>query len=464
MGSKFLALPLEIQLEILNLLSLYDLLNVRRTSRSFRQLTMDHEAYIVNHYIRTRIPHEMINLYPPPTKTPPTLRYLFDLAQKERTSNELARYLAEQVMKEMMGPTCPRRRNMSKEHSERLRKLQRGMAPLMLALFHFFETYTARKIEKLGGGGTCEGASASTRGESVSTGANRLSSEGNLKLQSEILSQHDDTLLLRVHQMYHLLLHLFFRRMTPPPLPILRTYLRSWSSARPPNESFAKILVVGGIGEVLRIYRMKGYTRRRRELEKSVKSMDDERWRRKRLLQRFCGNVGMGEEAVTEVEAGRDDRSCVSKLGLGFGAGMGDLGARYSCNWLLGSSLTFRASTDNPHIPRTMVDIDELTNLWTPAAEELLLSRGIIRTLNDVGCCGDFVSHLLADEDEDDDEDDDYADDSDEYQETGFTSLDGGTLMGDGEGYWDEDGEYHIGGDISDYTDYEESGWSGGVN
>jgi hypothetical protein len=354
LGQCFFNLPVEIQLQILNLMSLSDLLNIRKTNRQFRHLTIANESYLVNTYIRTNVPTFIVRLFPPIKKTP-TLRYVAELATKQRVACNLSYHLAEQVTKEMIGRR--RRKNMDTELKARtIRRLRRGMAPLVFMLLHFFESYTAAKLQRFGRVAPHPLCS--------------LSADEGLKLQSDILAHYPDSMLLLIHQMYNLLLHMLFRRFSPPPRPILG-HLGRWNSHRPNNAAFAKVLVYGGIKEVARLYRIQGYGRRRRTLDKYVQNIDSER------ASRFRLNCKPSDPTTAKL---------------------------------------------------AHMDVDNLTNLWTPAAEEQLLARGIVEDLDEVKCYGRFVSTLLAtadevedqsddedEEDSDDDDDDDTDSEDDEY-------------------------------------------------
>jgi hypothetical protein len=380
------------------LISLYDLLNLRHSSRSFRQLTIDHESYLVSAYIRTSVPLYVLRLFPPPKKIP-TLHYVVELTAKQKISTSLAYHLAEQIWKEMIGRR--QRRSMEREIKERMvKRLRRGMAALVLTLMHFFETYTMRKLQRLG----------NSSQDSISI----LSAEKNMVIQSDIMSQYPDSMLLSLHQMFHLLLHLFFRRMTPSSLPIVRA-LRRWTPLCPPGDSFAKVFVFGGIKQVWRLYRMKGYGKRRRALNKYVKTVDVERVQ--------C----LGRLSATDISSGTAVKGSTST------GKVTNLGNKSSIKKL------------------APLDVDDLLNLWTPAAEERLLSRDIVQDLDEVGCCGRFVALLLMgpedEEDEDEEDDEDYEEEDEDYQDSTATY---GIMTGDYDGsHW---GELADGTD--EYPDY----------
>lgn len=374
LGDRFFSLPVELQLNIVNMLFFFDLLHLRQTSKKFRELTMQHESHIVRHHIDMCVPKHITKLYPPPANNTPTLSYLTDLAYKQRVSTQLAQVLANQIVKEMMGSR--QQRAMTKDANQYvIRHLQLGTSPLIFALFHFLETYRERKLEHL-----LEGdLNYST--ERPSTILNSISHERNMALQSEILKHYPDDLLLQYHQMYHLLLHMLIRRLSPSRMPFgLRTISR-WSSQRPSNEAFAKVLVLGGIREVWEIYKIKGYSNRRKALDKYLKKLDSDKMQHSTTINSHTESSSAAEANIS-VPRGLPGR---------------------------GPSLEIPSKV-------ARLEVDELMDVWTPAAEERLLSRAIVTSLDEVGCCGHFVSQLLgntADTDnEEDGEDSEDEDDS----------------------------------------------------
>ncbi|PWW71748.1 hypothetical protein C7212DRAFT_360418 [Tuber magnatum] len=378
LGDLFFGLPVELQLEVVNKLFFFDLLSLRRTSQKFRELTMQNESHIVRHHIGQWVPLHITKLYPPPTDAPPTLGYLTDLAYKQRVSTHLALSLARQIVKEMMGGRQARR--MSKEATVYvLNQLRLGMAPLIFALFHFFETYRTRRLERLWG---------NDDQDSSVVGLDPLSLADKMRLQGDIIAQYPDSLLLQVHQMYHLLLHLFMRRMSSPSLSVPRT-LGCWTRQRPPNQAFAKVLILGGIKEVWHIYRIKGYCRRRKALDKYLRKLDTERTRPPKRKSGFKARA----------TASQQNKGSSIPLNL---------------------DITALSRPDYNHPPPPPIsklaklDVDDLTQLWTPAAEHRLIFGGIVGSLEEVRCCGQFVSQLLGGVTESDDEEDDAdGDDSD---------------------------------------------------
>ena len=332
----------------------------------------------------------------PPEKESPTLQYVTELAARQRIASDLAKNLAEQVLKEMMGRR--HRRNMDRDTRESmLRRLQRGMAPLVLSLLQFFENYVVARLQRVG----------TNPSHDYQLSALGLLSRENMLIQSDIIAQYPENMLLPIHQMYHLLLHLFFRRFTPPSLPVVGTLGRK--SQPPSSDAFAKVFVYGGIKELYRLYCMKGYGRRRRALDKYVDTFDEERGKWKARIRQFGANIA---SMSSSPQPQQQQQPVTVQATVATAARIQPSSGTASNSSITGGE-TKRSVTE-----LAQVHVDELSNLWTPAAEQRLLSKKIIRDLEDVVCCGQFVSLLLTTpEDEDEEEDEDDEDDEDEDEE-----------------------------------------------
>ncbi|KAF8423866.1 hypothetical protein EV426DRAFT_563101 [Tirmania nivea] len=329
LSSLFFALPTELQLEVINNLSLNDITRLRQTSQAFLHLIQDNEAHIVKQYIKRWMPKYISILFPTPTTEPATLKFLQDVTYRREVSDQLAEFLARRIVKEMGHGVRMRRQSINPKLIEYVvERLESGFSPLILTVFHFLETYHVRKVQEISGTGPFDASTLESK---------------EFQIQSDIMSQYPDWLLLRVHQMYHLLLHLFTRRLTKQPFSFFRQIAR-WNhiqpgGIRPADETFAKVLLQGGIPEVLRIYKIKGKGQRRKALDKYVKMLDTQ----------------------DQSEPPMKHHGEIIKAGI-------------------------------------PINIDQLSQIWVPAAEKQILSRGIVQRLESIKCCGEFVAELLEDE------------------------------------------------------------------
>ncbi|RPB25538.1 hypothetical protein L211DRAFT_87214 [Terfezia boudieri ATCC MYA-4762] len=329
LSSLFFALPTELQLEVINNLPLNDITSLQQTSQAFSHLVQNNEAHIVKQYIKRWMPKYISILFPIPTTDPATLKFLQDVTYRREVSNQLAELLARRIVKEMGQGVRMRRRSINPKVIEYVvERLESGFSPLILALFHFLETYHARKAQEISGTGPFDAGTLEDR---------------EFQIQSDIMSHYPDWLLLKVHQMYHLLLHLFTRRLTKQPFAFFRQIAR-WNHAqpggiRPEDETFAKVILQGGIPEVLRIYKIKGQGQRRKALDKYIKMLDTQ----------------------GQLEPPMKHHGGIIKAGVS-------------------------------------INIDQLSRIWVPAAEKLILSRGIVQNLESIKCCGEFVAELLGEE------------------------------------------------------------------
>lgn len=329
LSSLFFALPTELQLEVIINLPINDITHLLQTSQAFSRLVNGNEAHIVRQYIKRWMPKSISILFPIPTTEPATLRFLRGVAYRREVSDELAELLARRIVKEMGQGVRMRKKSINpKVIGYVIEQLKIGFSPLILAVFHFLETYHARKAQELSGTGPFDASALRDR---------------EFQIQSDIMLQYPDGLLLKVHQLYHLLLHLFTRRLTKQPFVFFRQIGR-WNhippgAGRPADEAFAKVLLLGGIPEVLRIYKVKGQGQRRKALDKYVRMLDTQ------------------DQSQPQMEY----HGGIIKAGVS-------------------------------------INIDQLSQIWVPAAEKQILSRGIVQNLESIRCCGEFVAELLGGE------------------------------------------------------------------
>ena len=89
------------------------------------------------------------------------------------------------------------------------------------------------------------------------------------------MSQYSSHDLLMAHAMYCLLVDTFERRLRPPSYAgRLERALRGWTRSRPSDESLSRVMLLGGIEVVERIWRIKNYDERVRTLNNWVKRLD----------------------------------------------------------------------------------------------------------------------------------------------------------------------------------------------
>ncbi|KAI5806319.1 hypothetical protein EDC01DRAFT_639571 [Geopyxis carbonaria] len=362
LGDRFFSLPLEIQVQVINHMALYDILRLRMASRQFRQLIQENESYIVTRYIKAAIPPFMIALFPLPTDNGKLqISYLTDLARRQRVSTELATALAKDTIVQL---------GMCREHSSPTDKrimvayLRRSMSSLVFVLYHFFETYRRKKLEFQASGETWTPTT-------------------NLHLQLETMARYPDSMMVQIHQMYELLMHLFFRRMSMDGLYFGR--IRVLEGIRPESKHFVGALVLGGLDKVWELYRIKGFKKRRKALKKWIRSLQ-------------LSTVQAPEDA-----AGTEPHELAEKKwGKRRDKGKGPKALK----------------TSSPLANLLETTMDDLPDLWVPAAESRLLGRGIVSDLDEVSCIGRFISALLlATLPEDYGDNDEYADDSDDEED-----------------------------------------------
>ncbi|KAI9771498.1 MAG: hypothetical protein M1840_002118 [Geoglossum simile] len=379
-GSLFFALPTELRIYILRELHYIDILSLRLASRSFHQLIEANEAQIVRHHIEYHVPRHILELYPPPQEL--NLKFLTSLAQRQWLSCNMAQHLAEYISKQVQGQSLAGSEHFRLQHL----RMRRRLVPLIFTLFHFFERYRYKLLAETY---TDNKVSDSAIGQ-------------HSPIQQDIMKAYNPALLLRVSQTYHLLLYLLYQRLAPN---------KAFSFARTrPNEALdrsfedgmVKLLIVGGINQVERIWSIKNRSRRRKETEKWVTG-----------LQSRVDSRRQGSSAKPRIDHGR---------------AIDGEESRDSADTFGHEHMPSAFELLTPHLPdfaisRLIPVLPPLRAVWVSPARDLILAKGL--DIAGVGVWELFIDELISGDDsedeyehlEDDDSGDEDPDDSEDESE-----------------------------------------------
>ncbi|KAI9779617.1 MAG: hypothetical protein M1839_007282 [Geoglossum umbratile] len=361
-GSLFFALPAELRICILRELYYVDILSLRLASRSFYQLIEVNEAQIVRHHIEHHVPRHILELYPPPPDL--NLRFLTSLAQRQWLSNNMAQHLAEYISKHII----PSRNHPGIEHS----RMRRRLVPLIFTLFHFFERYRFRLLAEA----------------YVENPISYAAVDEPVLIQQEIMEAYNPALLLRVSQTYHLLLYLLYQRLAPKTLSLARA--RSGRVLdRSSEDGIAKLLIVGGINQVERIWSIKNHSWRRKEMKKWIAG-----------LQSQGDNRRQGNSTKPQA----DQHSTLGR------EGSRDSAKAFGHDYM---PPTFELPTphlSNSAIARLIQVLPPLRAVWVSSARDLILAKGLDAA--DVGVWELFIDELASGDDSEGDSGDEDPDDS----------------------------------------------------
>jgi len=297
--------------------------------------------------------------------------------------------IAAQATKEIfLRTTEAQRREFEPQHT----RMRQRLMPLVFTLFHFFETYRDLHVQQLAVEGTTLGRWPYTLNP----------------IESRVMDMYDDQTLLKVHQVFPLVLSSFSRRLRPPSYAgriekTLKGYLRD----RPPDEVFATILAVGGLRQAQRFWETKGYNARRAAVDTwynfIARDPVEPPQKAKRSLISHLGRKkhSLANGSTTEV-AVHDATSCQEWFCV-----------KPSCSTAqrqqilviptppLLSSLTAgppMRPLSLEQLRLLLPDLQPLTNIWLQTAEALILERRIVERTQDIKRNTQVLLELIKDD------------------------------------------------------------------
>lgn len=337
-----------------------DILSLRRTSKYFNQLITTHEATIVRNQLKSKIPPHIVKLYPPSGPHQWTLHFLGGLAHRQMVCTQLAGLIADHIARELFRLKSARCR---KKFAPQQRRIQKKMTPLLFTLFHHFETFREAYVRHL---------------------VNHDMPMRPTDWEQETLKVYSSQDLLRAYMMYSFLCHSFGRRLRPPSYAgRLEQLLRGWTRDQPSDDSLAKLIVVGGLREVVRIWSIKNYNERLKKLESWVMGL-------------YSRKNGMTAEAAEAARVAYFSGSTRSRSLLTI------------FEWYHeGKHLTIppRNEMPMPFLRRVELDyllchLPSLWQIWYPAAEHELIERRVVRIAEEIPDARLFINELMRTDDQ----------------------------------------------------------------
>jgi hypothetical protein len=371
----FLTLPNELQAQIIAPLPIHSILQLRLVSKSFHTLVTLNEAPIARYHIAHCLPDYALRLYPLPDPAFTNLHYLCSIVHRLNVAEKLAIRIAAQATKEIfLRNTEVLLREFEPQHS----RMRQRLTPLVFALFHFFETYRDLHVRHLQSGGVPLNRQAYTLNP----------------IEREVMAMYDDQTLLKLHQVFPLIISSFSRRLRPPSYAgSIERSIKGYLKGRPADEVYATIISVGGLRQAQRFWETKGYNSRRQAVDiwyglvtrspvepppKSKMSLITNLGRKK--------TAPVAEAATSESSANHDANTCNEWYCV-----------KPSCQ-----AARKRHSTDNlvfhsslsagpPMAPLSrdqlrviLPDLQHLSNIWMQTAEALILERKIVDRPQDI--------------------------------------------------------------------------------
>lgn len=369
----FLALPNELQVQILSSLLLTDLLSLRRTSRSWHTLVTLNESPLVRYHLEHHIPAYALRLYPITDSHDMTFHFLCSIWHRLHVAAKLAFLMCEWITKDIFLRQSEAQRLAFALQRERMR---RRLIPLLFTIFHSLEMYRTLHLKHIA--------------ESGGHGLRRTPYTVN-PIEKEILDMYDDQTLLRVHEVFPLVISSFCRRLRPPTyVGRVERSLRGYLRERPSDDIYSAILCVGGLRQVERLWEIKGYNSRRAAVDTWYHGLTKEPAAEASTRLRLgLKSFGRKKPACSD---GNGVRSSLAEGGSRVKGPPGSMDAALAedsvdSSWIFSTSL----AADRPmgqlgkeHAHSILSDILVLQQIWLTTAEAMILDRGILQRTQDI--------------------------------------------------------------------------------
>ncbi|KAI1807341.1 hypothetical protein F4811DRAFT_12519 [Daldinia bambusicola] len=368
----FLALPNELKIQIIASLPLSDVLSLRLASRSWHAMITVNEFPIARYHLEHHVPVYAKRLYPAPDPTAIRLHYLCGIWHRLHVAAKLSYLICERVTKEIFLRTTVAQRIEFEPQYERMR---RRLIPLLFTVFHFFETYRTLHVEYI-----------QEHGHGLSKVPYTLN-----PIELKIMSMYDDQTLLRVHQVFPLVVSSFCRRLRPPSyVGRLERSLRGYLKDRPPDEVYVTAMCVGGLRQVERFWEIKGYNSRRGAVDSWYNSVLREPVEVGTKARRGFRGLTRKKSSAGESDFPRPGEPYVN----GRGRQGSDAGRRGSdASMITWENLVYNTSLaegmpmgelSREQLKMLLPDLPTLQQIWLPTAEALILDRGIVERPQDI--------------------------------------------------------------------------------
>lgn len=390
----FLGLPNELQVQVISFLPLPDILNLRLASKAWHSLITLHEATIVRHHLEHYVPIYARRLYPATHNKELTFHYLCGLWHRLHVAAKLAYMMSEWITKDIfLRQTEAERLAFAPQHE----RMRRRLIPLLFTVFHFFEMYRKLHLEFM-----------EKHGHGLKMDVYTVN-----PIEKEIMDMYDDQTLLRVHEVFPLVISSFCRRLRPPTyVGRVERSLRGYIREKPSDEIHSAILCIGGMRQVERLWEIKGYNSRRVAVDNWYNSLTrdgptDQPTKTRRSLMSFGRKKSIGSESrENHREHHRSSFSSLHRSKSPRGS-MEGIEWGFDSNWIFNTSLSAGApmgSLSHDQAQTILDDLPVLQQIWMTTAEALILDRNIVSRTQDIKRNQQVMLYLIREDalDEDD--------------------------------------------------------------
>ncbi|WYZ34380.1 hypothetical protein EsH8_I_000656 [Colletotrichum jinshuiense] len=383
-GQLFLALPTELQIQIISSLPLTDVLNLRRVSKSWHAIVTLNEAPIVRHHLDRHIPVYALRLYPSNDPTTANFHHLCGLWHRLHVAAKLSFLMCEWITKEIFLRTTESQRHEFAPQRERMR---RRLIPLLFTVFHFFETYRKLHLQHI----------------LDHDGHGLLHEPYTLNpIEVQIMNMYDDQTLLRVHQVFPLIISSFCRRLRPPSYAgRVERSLRGYLKEKPPDEVHVAILCVGGLRQVERLWEIKGYNSRRGAVDIWYNSVAKDPVEPMAKQRRGIMGLGRKKSSLSVKESSKSAQQEGHPARRGSRTSLEDSVDYCDANLVFNTSLSAgmpMGPMGREHLHHVLADLPSLQEIWLKTAEALILERNIVERTQDIKRNAQVMLELIRDD------------------------------------------------------------------
>ncbi|KAH8883965.1 hypothetical protein GQ53DRAFT_407621 [Thozetella sp. PMI_491] len=380
----FSGLPNELQVQIISSLPLSDILSLRLASSSLHALISLNEGPITRYHLDHHIPAYAKRLYPVPEPSQMNFHYLCGLWHRLHIAAKLSHMMCEWMLKEIFLKKTPQAQKEFEPQTERMR---RRLIPLVFTIFHFFETYRELHLQHLA--------------ENGGIGLSRTPFTVN-PIEAKIMAMYDDQTLLRVHQVFPLVISSFCRRLRPPSyIGRVEKSLRGYLKDKPPDEVHVAILCIGGLRQVERFWEVKGYNTRRNAVDDWYNTVakdpllpDPEPKKRRGLMglarKKSMAVIGKPAEPAMPMPP---HRGSVDSTGYGMPQG----GFIFNTSLSAGMPMAMD-EMDKDKLKMLIPDLPVLQKIWLETAEAMILERKIVEHPADIKRNASVMMDLIRDD------------------------------------------------------------------
>ncbi|KAH7359100.1 F-box domain-containing protein [Plectosphaerella cucumerina] len=381
----FLALPNELQVQVIAALPLHDVLKLRLVSKTWHTLVCLNEGPIVRYHLDHHIPAYALRLYPVSDLSMVNFHHLCSLWHRLHVATKLSFLMCEWITKEIFLRTTEAQRA---EFAPQYERMRRRLIPLLFTIFHFFETYRKLHLQHISEHG----------GQGLSRQPYTLN-----PVEMQIMSTYDDQTLLRVHQVFPLVVSSFCRQLRPPTyVGRVERSLRGYLREKPSDEIHTAILLLGGLRQVERLWEIKGYNNRRGAVDTWYNELTREPPPEAPTKTRR-GLMGLGRKksaSGTKETPSIDAKAAGSRRGSGDSLDDGLLTSRhlssiFNTSLSAGMPMDMLSVDDVRHI---LPDLPGLQQIWSATAEALILDRGIVERPQDIKRNAQVMLDLIKDD------------------------------------------------------------------